>query len=108
MSTELRIVATAERLAIGLDSSTQSTKAVASDRLGRMISKGDAPISLLNPRRDQFVQDRADWWQSCCAALRSCLKQVDASRVGAMAIARQRETVAFLDEKAQSTYPAIV
>jgi sugar (pentulose or hexulose) kinase len=108
MNTELRMVATAERLVIGLDSSTQSTKAVAWDRSGRMIAKGDAPIPLLNPRRDQFVQDPADWWRSCCAALRSCLKQVDASRVEAMAIAHQRETVAFLDEKAESTYPAIV
>src|SRR5690349_10386739 len=108
MSTEPRMVATAERLVIGLDSSTQSTKAVAWDRSGRMIAKGDAPIPLLNPRRDQFVQDPADWWQSCCAALRFCLKQVDASRVEAMAIAHQRETVAFLDEKARSIYPAIV
>jgi xylulokinase len=98
----------ADRLVIGLDSSTQSTKAILWDRAGRLVAKGSAPISLSNPARDQFVQDPEEWWQSCCAALESCLKQVDASRVDAMAIVHQRETVAFLDPRAKSIYPAIV
>ena len=98
----------ADRLVIGLDSSTQSTKAILWDRAGRLVAKGSAPISLSNPARDQFVQDPEEWWQSCCAALESCLQQVDASRVDAMAIVHQRETVAFLDSRAKSIYPAIV
>ncbi len=98
----------ADRLVIGLDSSTQSTKAILWDRAGRLMAKGSAPISLSNPARDQFVQDPAEWWQSCCIALGSCLKQVDASRIDAMAIVHQRETVAFLDQRAKSIYPAIV
>jgi sugar (pentulose or hexulose) kinase len=98
----------ADKLVVGLDSSTQSTKAVAWDRSGRMVAKGSAPIATSNPCRDQFVQDPSDWWQSCCEALRSCLKQIDVSRIDALAIAHQRETVAFLNEKAESIYPAIV
>jgi xylulokinase len=47
----------ADRLVIGLDSSTQSTKAILWDRAGRLVAKGSAPISLSNPARDQFVQD---------------------------------------------------
>jgi sugar (pentulose or hexulose) kinase len=46
-----------------------------------------------------------EWWQSCCAALESCLKQVDASRIDAMAIVHQRETVAFLDPRAKIHLP---
>jgi sugar (pentulose or hexulose) kinase len=98
----------ADRLVIGLDSSTQSTKAILWDRAGRLIAKGAAPISLSNPGRDQFVQDPTDWWQSCCAALRSCLKEIDASRVDAVTIVHQRETVAFLDQRGESIYPALV
>ena len=98
----------ADRLVVGLDSSTQSTKAILWDRSGREVAKGSAPISLSNPVRDQFVQDPEEWWQSCCVALESCLKQVDASRIDAMAIVHQRETVAFLDPRAKSIYPAIV
>jgi sugar (pentulose or hexulose) kinase len=98
----------ADRLVIGLDSSTQSTKAILWDRAGRQVAKGSASISLSNPVRDQFVQDPEEWWQSCCIALESCLKQVDASRIDAMAIVHQRETVAFLDQRAKSIYPAIV
>ena len=98
----------ADRLVIGVDSSTQSTKAVLWDRTGRLIAKGAAPISLSNPSRDQLVQDPVEWWQSCCSALQACLKDVDSSRIDAMAIVHQRETVAFLDDGGGSIYPAIV
>jgi sugar (pentulose or hexulose) kinase len=96
-----------ERLVIGLDSSTQSTKAVLWDCMGNMVGKGGSPILTSNRRRDFFEQDPADWWRSCCEALRECLRGVDATKIDAMAIAHQRETVAFLDEKGQSLYPGI-
>jgi sugar (pentulose or hexulose) kinase len=98
----------ADSLVIGVDSSTQSTKAVLWDRAGRLIAKGAAPISLSNPTRDQFVQDPVEWWQSCCSALQSCLKDIDPTRIDAMAIVHQRETVAFLDQGGGCIYPAIV
>ena len=97
-----------DKLVIGLDSSTQSTKAVAWDRSGHMVAKGSAPITTSNPCRDQFVQDPSDWWRSCCQALQSCVNEIAVSRVDALAIAHQRETVAFLNEKAESIYPAIL
>jgi len=97
-----------DKLVIGIDSSTQSTKAVAWNRSGGIVAMGSAPIPTANPRPDYFVQRPTDWWQSCCSALRLCLEQIEKSRIEAMAIAHQRETVAFLDEKAESLYPAIV
>ena len=97
-----------DRLVIGVDSSTQSTKAVAWDRSGCVVGMGSAPISMANPRPDHFEQDPAEWWHSCCSALRACLEQVDTARVEALAVAHQRETVAFLDENAKSIYPAIL
>ena len=97
-----------DRLVIGVDSSTQSTKAVAWNQSGGLVAMGSAPIPTANPRRDHFVQDPSDWWQSCCSALRLCVDQVEKSRIEAISIAHQRETVAFLNEKAESIYPAIL
>ncbi len=97
-----------DKLVIGIDSSTQSTKAVAWNRSGGIVAMGSAPIPTANPRPDYFVQDPIDWWQSCCSALRLCLGEIEKSRIEAIAIAHQRETVAFLNEKAESLYPAIV
>ena len=102
------MIRAADKLVIGVDSSTQSTKAVAWDRSGCVVAMGSAPIPTANPRPDHFVQDPSDWWQSCCAALRACLGQVDTARIEALAIAHQRETVAFLNENAESIYPAIL
>ena len=97
-----------DRLVIGVDSSTQSTKAVAWNQSGGLVAMGSAPIPIANPRRDHFVQDPSDWWQSCCSALRLCVDQVEMSRIEAISIAHQRETVAFLNEKAEAIYPAIL
>ncbi len=98
----------ADKLVLGIDSSTQSTKALAWDRSGQAAASGSAAIAMSNPRRDHFEQDPEDWWRSCCGALRACLRQIDAGRVEALAIAHQRETVAFLDHRGASIHPAIL
>lgn len=97
----------ADRLVIGLDSSTQSTKAIAWNAAGQVVAEGRAPIQLFNPRLDCFEQDPLDWWQACCTALQDCVAQVDAERIEALAISNQRETIAFLDEHGDAVYPAI-
>jgi xylulokinase len=97
-----------ERLVIGIDSSTQGTKAVAWNREGVAVAKGTAPILLSNPRPDYFTQEPIDWWRSCCSALWACTAQLDPEQVDAVAIAHQRETVAFLDARGESIYPAIL
>ncbi len=98
----------ADKVVIGVDSSTQSTKAIAWDRSGRAVAVGNAPIAMSNPRRDRFEQDPEDWWQSFCGAVQGCLQQIDANRVEALAITHQRETVAFLDHQGKPIRPAIL
>ena len=96
-----------ERLVIGLDSSTQSAKAIAWDRTGHMVAEGRAPIPLSNPGLGRFEQDPEDWWTACRAALQACTKQIDAGAVDALAISNQRETVAFLDAEGRALHPAL-
>lgn len=95
-------------LVIGLDSSTQSTKAIAWDKQGKVVAQGRADIPLDNPQLGYFEQDPEDWWSACTAALLQCVKQVDPSRVKSLAISNQRETIAFIDERGESAHPAII
>lgn len=100
--------ATTQDLVIGLDSSTQSAKAVAWTREGEAVAEGRAPIPMASPRPGWAEQDPEDWWRAACAALREALSQIDPGRVAALAVSNQRETVAFVDADFRPVRPAMV
>jgi len=95
-------------LVIGIDSSTQSTKAIAFDANGNIVAVGTAPIPLSSPGRDRYEQDATDWWTSLRAALAGLWQTVDPLRVTALAIANQRETNVCLDAAGTPLRPALV
>lgn len=95
-------------LVIGLDSSTQSTKAIAWNFQGDVIAEGRADVPMQNPVPDHFEQDPADWWGSSLIALRECTRQIDASDIQGLAISNQRETLGFMDANGEPTRPAMV
>lgn len=95
-------------LVIGLDSSTQSTKAVAWTAKGEPVAEGRASIPLSQPQPGWVEQDIEDWWSAACSALRQLAGELDMSRVAALAISNQRETVAFVDANGNAVRPAVV
>jgi xylulokinase len=95
-------------LVIGLDSSTQSTKAVAWTREGEAVAEGRAPIPLSSPRPGWAEQDVEDWWAAACAALKELTAQIDPTCVAGLAVSNQRETVALVDECLRAVRPAMV
>ena len=95
-------------LVIGLDSSTQSTKAIAWTREGDAVAEGRAPIDSHTPRPGWVEQDIETWWDSACTALTSLCAQIDPARVAGLAISNQRETVAFVGDDGAAVRPAIV
>jgi len=97
-----------DALVIGLDSSTQSTKAIAWDRMGTAVAEGRADISMQNPQLDHFEQNPEDWWTAALQAITDCVAQVDATLIEGIAISNQRETLALLDATGQASYPAIL
>ena len=99
---------TARDLVVGVDSSTQSTKAIAFDRAGRAVAEGRAAVPLATPAPGFREQDPEDWWRSLAAALHDLFGAVDPGRVAGLAIANQRETIAFLDTQGRAVRPAIV
>lgn len=93
---------------VGIDSSTQSTKAVAWTRDGEALAEGRCPIAMSTPQTGWFEQDAEDWWASACKALKQVTKQIDPARIAGVAISNQRETVAFLDSDGKAVRPCIV
>ena len=95
-------------LVIGLDSSTQSTKALAWTREGEPVAEGRAPIPMETPAPGWAEQDPVDWWSAAATALTALCAQVDPARVAGLAISNQRETVALVDEDLAPVRPAMV
>ena len=95
-------------LVVGIDSSTQSTKAIAWTRDGKLVAEGRSPVELHNPRLYWFEQNSRDWWDACQVALQQLTTQVDPARIAGLSISNQRETVAFLDAEGQDIRPAMV
>ena len=98
----------ADPLVIGLDSSTQSTKAIAWNARGEVVAEGRADIPMQSPQLNYFEQEPADWWSSCVAALADCAAKIDVNQVQGLAISNQRETLGFVDAQGESIHPALV
>src|SRR3546814_7198115 len=84
-------------LLIGLDSSTQSTKALACDAGGNIVAEGRAPVPLFSAQPGQAEQDVEAWWNAAAGALRQLPSQIDVGRVVGLAVSNPRGTVTFLD-----------
>jgi xylulokinase len=95
-----------EPLVVGLDSSTQSCKAIAWSREGKAVAEGRAPLELAKPRPDFVEQEVADWWRAASTALQQVTQAVDPKRIAGIAISNQRETVALIDAAGEPIGPA--
>lgn len=94
-------------IVIGLDSSTQSAKAIAWNRHGTPLAEGRADIALSQPQPGYVEQSPSDWWAASSNALRDLTDQINPDRIAALAISNQRETIGFFDDDMQETRPAI-
>ena len=95
-------------LVVGLDCSTQSTKAIAWTREGESVAEGRAPIPMSTPRAGWVEQNVEDWWSAALAALADVTAAIDPNRIAGLAISNQRETVALVDCDLRAIRPAMV
>ncbi|MEV4290733.1 xylulokinase [Nonomuraea bangladeshensis] len=95
-------------LVIGVDSSTQSTKALVVDAAtGAVVARGQAPHAVSGgPAGDGKESDPERWW----AALREALAQCGpyASRAAAVSIAGQQHGLVTLDRSGRPVRPALL
>lgn len=97
-----------DEFVIGVDSSTQTAKAVAWSREGRALGEGRAAVPMSHPAEGRCEQDPEDWWRSFCAAVKQLGEKVNLSKAAAAAISNQRETVGFISEDGAAVRPGIV
>lgn len=95
-------------IVIGIDSSTQSAKAIAWSAEGQDIAEGRALIALSQPGPGRVEQSPDDWWTATCTAFQELMTQIDPARVAGIAVSNQRETVGLFGADGQATSPAIV
>lgn len=95
-------------LVLGIDCSTTAAKAVVWDLHGRAIALGRASFDHSVPKPGWGEQDPVDWWTATMEAIGRACRQIDPSRLAAMAVTHQRETFAYLDEAGHALRPAML
>ncbi|MDJ0661297.1 MAG: FGGY-family carbohydrate kinase [Crocosphaera sp.] len=93
---------------IGLDSSTTATKAIAWTPDGDAVAEGRADIPLASPQPNHYEQNPDDWWKSTTSALQQVCAAIDPSRIKAVSISNQRETIGFFNRDGRAVRPAMV
>ena len=96
------------KIVVGVDSSTQSTKAIAWNVKGEFIAEGRCDIPTSNPSMFLFEQNPEDWWSAFCKSSQELNQQIETSNIEAIAISNQRETIGYFDKEGKSVFPAQV
>ncbi len=89
----------ADPLILAVDQGTGSTKALLSDSAGRTVASGSVPIGLSAPAAGHVEQSAEEIWDSCLNAIEACLRGVDSTRVIALGISNQRESLVLWERR---------
>ncbi|MEU3830229.1 xylulokinase [Streptomyces sp. NPDC029080] len=92
-------------LVVGVDTSTQSTKALVVDAAtGQVVAAGQAPHTVTTGAGRE--SDPRQWWDALCAALRQCGEA--AREAAAVSIGGQQHGLVTLDEHGEPVRPALL
>ncbi|SMQ14724.1 xylulokinase [Streptomyces sp. Ag82_O1-12] len=92
-------------LVVGVDSSTQSTKALVVDAsTGRVVASGQAPHTVSSGAGRET--DPREWWDALCEALRQCGEA--AHEAAAVSVGGQQHGLVTLDGRGEPVRPALL
>ncbi|MFF6914963.1 xylulokinase [Streptomyces sp. NPDC012466] len=92
-------------LVVGVDSSTQSTKALVVDAsTGRVVASGQAPHTVSSGAGRET--DPRQWWDALCEALRQCGDA--AHEAAAVSVGGQQHGLVTLDGRGEPVRPALL
>ncbi len=95
----------ARQIVIGIDSSTQATKALAVDvGTGEVLGEGRAPHSVRGTGGAR-ESDPEQWWQALCTAVAATGQ---AGRADAVSVAGQQHGLVALDAAGSAVHPALL
>jgi xylulokinase len=98
-----------DKMIIGVDCSTQSTKALLVDARGSLIHESRAAYAYQSPHNGWAEQDASELWKALCNSLSALSEGLDPGcTVAGLAIAYQRETFVLLDKSGKEIRPAIL
>ncbi|GAA2423522.1 xylulokinase [Streptomyces macrosporus] len=90
-------------LVVGVDSSTQSTKALVVDAAtGQVVARGQAPHTV----SADHESDPEQWWRALCAALEQCGPVVH--QAAAVSVGGQQHGLVTLDAEGRPVRPALL
>ncbi len=96
-------------LLLALDAGTTGNRALLFDADLHVVASAYRELGQSFPHPGWVEHDAGEIWESCLAVLRETLRSVDASRVAALGIANQRETIVVWNkETGEPLGPAIV
>ncbi|GHB28145.1 xylulose kinase [Streptomyces viridiviolaceus] len=92
-------------LVVGVDTSTQSTKALVVDAAtGRVVASGQAPHAVSSGAGRE--SDPRQWWDALCQALSQCGEA--AHEAAAVSIGGQQHGLVTLDDRGEPVRPALL
>ncbi|MEU9053512.1 MULTISPECIES: xylulokinase [unclassified Streptomyces] len=92
-------------LVVGVDTSTQSTKALVVDAsTGQVVASGQAPHTVSSGAGRE--SDPRQWWDALCEALRQCGDA--AHEAAAVSIGGQQHGLVTLDDRGEPVRPALL
>ncbi|MBX9394541.1 xylulokinase [Streptomyces sp. TRM72054] len=92
-------------LVVGVDTSTQSTKAlVVEAATGEVVASGQAPHTVTSGAGRE--SDPRQWWEALCEALRQCGEP--AHEAAAVSIGGQQHGLVTLDDRGEPVRPALL
>ena len=95
---------------LGIDAGTTSLKAALCDLEGRLLAVDRQEYQLETPAPSMVELDAEVYWQACAASVRNVIARsgVDSTRIPALCISSQGETLIPVDSEGAPTRKAIV
>lgn len=84
-------------LLLAIDQGTTSTRAIVFSDTGQIVAQASRPVEQIYPRPGWVEHDATAIWYDTLATCHNALEAVDQSRVAAIGITNQRETVVLWD-----------
>lgn len=89
----------AQQAVLAIDEGTTNSKAVLLSQSGSIIASGSAPVPIQHPQPGWVQQDAMEIWDATLQAVKACLAQAPDSRIVALGISNQRESVLIWDRR---------
>lgn len=87
----------AEQEILGIDQGTTNTKVLRVNAGGQVVGRGSQPLAISFPQPAWVEQDARALWRSLCDAMEQCLAGANVSKLAALAVSNQRESVVLWD-----------